>query len=56
MILDLVITIGLLLITIIVSVPLFVILGIIIIGEILEVKETDEEYRYNQSKTSKQKE
>lgn len=56
MILDLVIMIGLLLITIIVSVPLSVILGIVIIGEILEAKETDEEHRYNQSKTSKQKE
>lgn len=53
MILDLVIIIGLLLITIIVSAPLFIILGIVIIGEILKEKEADKEYRYNQSKTFK---
>lgn len=47
--LDHVISIGLLLIMLIVSAPLYIIIGIIIIGEILEVMEADEEYRYNQS-------
>lgn len=47
--LDHVIAIGLLLIMLIVSAPLYIIIGIIIIGEILEVMEADEEYRYNQS-------
>ncbi len=47
--LDHVIAIGFLLIILIVSAPLYIIIGIIIIGEILEVMEADEEYRYNQS-------
>lgn len=50
--LDHVIVIGFLLIMLIVSAPLYIIIGIIIIGEILEVMEADEadeEYRYNQS-------
>lgn len=49
--LDQVMAIGFLLIALIISVPLYIIMGIIILGEILEVKEADEEYRRNQSKT-----
>lgn len=47
MMLDQVIAIGFLLVAMVISAPLYIIMGIIILGEILEVKEADEEYRCN---------
>lgn len=50
--LDRVMAIGFLIIALIISAPLYIIMGIIILGEILEVKEADEEYRRNQSRNT----
>lgn len=50
--LDQVMAIGFLIIALIISAPLYIIMGIIILGEILEVKEADEEYRRNQSRNT----
>lgn len=47
-----VIAIGFLLVAMVISAPLYMIMGIIILGEILEVKEVNEEYRSNQAKTT----
>lgn len=54
--LDQVIVIGFLIVALIISAPLYIIMGIIILGEILEVKEMDEEYRRNQSRNTNQNE
>lgn len=48
---DQVMAIGFLLVMMIISAPLYIITGIMIVGEILAVKEADEEYMCNQSKT-----
>ncbi len=50
MMLDQTIVIGLLLVFVIVAVPLYILLGIMIIGNVLEDKENREEYERNKSK------
>ena len=50
MMLDQTIVIGLLLVFVIVAIPLYILLGIMIIGNVLEDKENREEYERNQSK------